>query len=734
MFYLEEREKRFFSILLRIFFASTFIYVPGMVLLPIAAIAAISLSLSAVIFLRDVITTHTDAFEKIKRILTLDSDSDDSEGQLLFRTENGNDSDSTDDSPSFSLRDALMLENNLHEESPLLSTHVRRQKVSFMDVINDRTRSPCVATSTDVSPTLVVDIGGTEVSSITGGRNNGSLELDMEPSTNISAVPECNQELEKTQENGSLPFYAPENAETTSKSTPNEQETENSSVFAYVPMGYSLQPVSNTQHSALNLEPQNEVDGSEVLERSKIPEQNYADSQDELPNLSAPSNYEEINNSELEHEQAIGEKIFDDILSDVVQNYLSKDDNSFDDSFIGEAFEDALKERQALPVSLTHREPFRLPPAEVPDKSSNDANEGLEVLSYGVFEFGENSSEESEKQNNSPFIESSHTRRDSGVTGQPSSTLLDNLLYMNQEDDEIERLLIEGSAERREMLHRDVSAFLEPSSRDTESKNSTSETNTPENEDHFEEIPLHQRSTDGKSLEEILDDLRSSRRLTPLQQSYRAQYESEDVQTPEQTVSFEYFLSPMPRSQTSEFEKLPPTAASVDGSTYREPNVMHRMYDRSFNAPTLTFDPDLYRPPRRRRNTRDTLRSPPSLQASPSELSARSRKSRNARPALPPATSLSARLMPRENVADSNSHDSGSFEDISRNGSADDVLEPLLLQDVGDREGSPRPRRNSASRQRSIISEMANRRKSLERSAKSIGRRAGLLKKSRSPK
>jgi len=46
MFYLEEREKRFFSILLRIFFASTFIYVPGMVLLPIAAIAAISLSLS----------------------------------------------------------------------------------------------------------------------------------------------------------------------------------------------------------------------------------------------------------------------------------------------------------------------------------------------------------------------------------------------------------------------------------------------------------------------------------------------------------------------------------------------------------------------------------------------------------------------------------------------------------------------------------------------------------------
>jgi len=692
MFYLEEREKRFFSILLRIFFASTFIYVPGMVLLPIAAIAAISLSLSAVIFLRDVITTHTDAFEKIKRILTLDSDSDDSEGQLLFRTENGNDSDSTDDSPSFSLRDALMLENNLHEESPLLSTHVRRQKVSFMDVINDRTRSPCVATSTDVSPTLVVDIGGTEVSSITGGRNNGSLELDMEPSTNISAVPECNQELEKTQENGSLPFYAPENAETTSKSTPNEQETENSSVFAYVPMGYSLQPVSNTQHSALNLEPQNEVDGSEVLERSKIPEQNYADSQDELPNLSAPSNYEEINNSELEHEQAIGEKIFDDILSDVVQNYLSKDDNSFDDSFIGEAFE------------------------------------------YGVFEFGENSSEESEKQNNSPFIESSHTRRDSGVTGQPSSTLLDNLLYMNQEDDEIERLLIEGSAERREMLHRDVSAFLEPSSRDTESKNSTSETNTPETEDHFEEIPLHQRSTDGKSLEEILDDLRSSRRLTPLQQSYRAQYESEDVQTPEQTVSFEYFLSPMPRSQTSEFEKLPPTAASVDGSTYREPNVMHRMYDRSFNAPTLTFDPDLYRPPRRRRNTRDTLRSPPSLQASPSELSARSRKSRNARPALPPATSLSARLMPRENVADSNSHDSGSFEDISRNGSADDVLEPLLLQDVGDREGSPRPRRNSASRQRSIISEMANRRKSLERSAKSIGRRAGLLKKSRSPK
>lgn len=687
----------FFALLLHAIGASSLIAAPSIMILPVPVLAAcISITVSAVVFVRKAMKSHPRLIKRFGEMLAIDT-------QKLINNEDTPETfkigeDKISDVVNSETRvikvqkpfSVLNLFSKLRIESaderlPLLDAS-RTKQVSLGSILEDDSENALITIGNEVR-------GGTS----NENENNRVIRVQKIPTRIDNYFPPSDKEEDNLR----------------SDHTRNERfvrRKQYDSVDDVRVQKFSSKPTNFTDTGTEN---ERMEDGQSIVE--------------EYPH---PSSHGDARNTEQSNQESTDAalSVMDEILSDVVRSPSETSSEQIQSRF--EAYR-----LPPLPIGESLHEPYLDGSGHDSDFSEpSSRNESLTSVKSSAdsltFATGLKIGYEEEKSfhtEEKKFEEKGHS-------------IYDTVLNMNQEQEDIESMLLEGSAAHRERLHTQKSVLLEP--RVSSEQNSLkSQTRTSEVDGVMSEIPLHASEENAQA--QIIAESQKEKQTTYPESLYsdssEAAFNSDhyEIRTPERTVTLDYFLTPQPRpfepSERLDKYKLPPASASVDGHYRREPSAMDRMYGRSFAVPTLDFEPELYSP-RRRRNRRAIPRQTSvsrsrSLNASPDEISRRERLNRSPSPSMQPPTALSSRLMPLPSLLDEEEkNDDKVQEKGSPARSADGALEPLLLREAQVEEIAQPSRRNSVARQRSVFSEIAHKRKYLERRAKSFARKAGFTR------
>ncbi len=675
---------------------------PSIMLLPVPILAAcISITVSAVVLVRKAIKSHPRLIKKINEILPIETN------LSLLNDENNETSSIVGESEtrvlivkkSYSLRNIFLKQDDgsSSEQLPLLDS-TRIKIPSLGDILENDSRLSHVTISTEIS------------------EENSSIETYIEDGSDRASLSETVKFPHRYES-----YESKHSVDSRVKGQVPRHQVSKSKEFSV------LQGSQNTEITSKS-EKNNE---SHDNQETRI-DDNVIFSEEESEDEEAESNSES---------EFVAKSVMDEILDIVVENPSQESDK-----LLPEKYEKYRLPPLSIEESVNEKLHTEDGDSESDTESTQDSTNSQSVVDFAHIATDTDDSVSINDEYSKKYeIKETISRKVRYEPTVGTHTIHDTLLNMNQNEEEIEEMLLEGSAGHRERLHREDSVYLEQTCTSTTHSVRGGE-HKGETEEEMSEIPLD--TVADRSDEEKLSEMSISRHTTrsPATPAPSENGFSDGIKTPERTVTLEYFLTPKPRpflpSERLDKYKLPPASASVDGHSRREPSAMDRMYGRSFAVPTLDFEPELYSP-RRRRNRRSIPRPNAasrtrSLEASPDEISRRTRLTRTPPPILPPPNALSARLMPLPSLLDEEDSDEkekeGKEEEkIREQGSptrsADGTLEPLLLREAEVEEKVVPIRRNSIARQKSVFSEIAQKRKYFERRAKSFGRRAGILRR-----